>query len=161
MSHWTKPSGTTLVTTNEEETISIGLPLANGISPTIEIIAGALPPGLRIYQNNIFGTPKQVERKTTFTFVLRATVGTDIHDRTYKIIIDGPDDPLWKTTEGRLPVGNSPINNRYFILDNEIIDFQLVATDVDLPADKSLEFWIEKGDGELPPGREAICIKVE
>ena len=94
MSHWTKPSGTTLVTTNEEETISIGLPLANGISPTIEIIAGALPPGLRIYQNNIFGTPKQVERKTTFTFVLRATVGTDIHDRTYKIIIDGPDDPL-------------------------------------------------------------------
>lgn len=152
MSHWTKPSGTTLVTTNEEETISIGLPLANGISPTIEIIAGALPPGLRIYQNNIIGTPKQVERKTTFTFVLRATVGTDIHDRTYKIIIDGPDDPLWKTTEGRLPVGNSPINNRYFILDNEIIDFQLVATDVDLPEDKSLEFWIEKGDGELPPG---------
>ena len=50
MSHWTQPSGTTLVTTNEEETISIGLPIANGISPTIEIIAGALPPGLRIYQ---------------------------------------------------------------------------------------------------------------
>tara|TARA_B100000902_G_scaffold392549_1_gene445127 strand:+ start:536 stop:2998 length:2463 start_codon:yes stop_codon:yes gene_type:complete len=152
MSHWTQPSGTTLVTTNEEETISLGLPIAVGISPTIQIIAGSLPPGLRISQNNIMGTPKQVERSTTFTFVLRSTVGTVIEDRTYKIIVNGPDDPLWKTKEGRLSVGNSPINNRFFILDNEIIDFQLVATDVDLPADKSLEFWIDKGDGELPPG---------
>ena len=152
MSHWTQPSGTTLVTTNEEETISIGLPISSGISPTIEIIAGSLPPGLRIYQNNIIGTPRQVERTTTFTFVLRSTLGTDIHDRTYKIIIEGPDDPLWKTKQGRLPVGNPPKNNRYFILDNEIIDFQLVAEDIDLPEGKSLEFWIEKGDGELPPG---------
>ena len=152
MSHWTQPSGTTLVTTNEEETISLGLPIAVGISPTISVIAGSLPPGLRISQNVIVGTPRQVERTTTFTFVLRSTIGTDIEDRTYKIIINGPDDPLWKTKEGRLSVGNSPINNRFFILDNEIIDFQLVATDVDLPEGKSLEFWIDKGDGELPPG---------
>ena len=152
MSHWTQSTGTTLLTTNEEETVSLGLPLAVGISPTIEIIAGALPPGLRIYQNNIIGTPLQVERTTTFTFVLRATVGTDVEDRTYRIVIQGPDDPIWKTKEGRLPIGNSPINNRYFILDNEIIDFQLEASDVDLPAGKSLEFWIDKGDGVLPPG---------
>ena len=152
MSQWTQKSGTTLVTTNEEETITVGLPLAVGIDPTIELIAGTLPPGLRIYQKNIIGTPIQVERITTFTFVLRATLNSVIEDRTYKIIINGADDPLWKTAEGRLPIGNSPINNRYFILDNEIIDFQLVATDVDLPADKSLEFWIDKGDGELPPG---------
>ena len=109
-------------------------------------------PGLRIYQNNIIGTSLQVERTTTFTFVLRATVGTNIDDRTYRIVIEGPDDPIWKTKEGRLPIGNSPINNRYFILDNEIIDFQLEASDVDLPAGKSLEFWIDKGDGVLPPG---------
>ena len=152
MSNWTQPTGTTLLTTNEEETVSLGLPLAVGISPTIEIIAGALPPGLRIYQNNIIGTPLQVERTTTFTFVLRATVGTNIDDRTYRIVIEGPDDPIWKTKEGRLPLVISPINNRYFILDNEIIDFQLEASDVDLPAGKSLEFWIDKGDGVLPPG---------
>ncbi len=152
MSHWTQSTGTTLLTTNEEETVSLGLPLAVGISPTIEIIAGSLPPGLRIYQNNIIGTPLQVERTTTFTFVLRATIGTDVDDRTYRIVIQGPDDPIWKTKEGRLPIGNSPINNRYFILDNEIIDFQLEASDVDLPAGKSLEFWIDKGDGVLPPG---------
>lgn len=152
MSHWTQTSGTTLVTANEEETITVGLPLAVGIDPTIELIAGTLPPGLRIYQKNIIGTPIQVERTTTFIFVLRATLNGIIEDRTYKIIVTGADDPLWKTAEGRLPIGNSPVNNRYFILDNEIIDFQLVATDVDLPADKSLEFWIDKGDGELPPG---------
>jgi len=152
MSHWTEVSGKVLVTANEEETISVGLPIGVGISPTINIIAGALPPGLRVYQNNIIGTPIQVERTTTFTFVLRSTVGTDIEDRTFKIIVNGADEPIWKTKEGTLPVGNASINNRYFILDNEIIDFQLVATDVDLPADKSLEFWIDKADGELPPG---------
>lgn len=152
MSHWTQKSGTTLVTVEEEVTLSIGLPLTAGLNPTIELITGALPPGLRIYQNNIIGTAIQVERTTTFVFVIRATVGNVIEDRTFKIVVNGADDPLWKTKEGRLSIGNSPLNNRYFILDNEIIDFQLVATDVDLPADKSLEFWIDKGDGELPPG---------
>ena len=63
-----------------------------------------MPPGLRIYQNNIMGNSKQVERKTTFTFVLRATVGTDIHDRTYKIIIDGPDDPYGKLQKVDCPL---------------------------------------------------------
>ena len=100
MSHWTQKSGSTLVTANEEETISVGLPLSSGINPTIELIAGALPPGLRIYQNNIIGTPIQVERTTTFKFVVRATVGTDIDDRTFKIVVNGADDPLWKTKEG-------------------------------------------------------------
>jgi len=40
----------------------------------------------------------------------------------------------------------------YFILDNEIIDFQLLATDNDLPAGDSLEYYIAEGDGNLPPG---------
>ena len=151
MSNWTQPSGTVLVTTNEEETISLGLPLV--ASPdSLKIIAGSLPPGLRIYQNNIIGTPLQVERTTSFRFVLRSTLSNDVEDRTYKIVVSGADEPVWKTKEGRLPIGNSPLNNRYFILDNEIIDFQLVATDVDLPEGKSLEFWIDKGDGILPPG---------
>ena len=76
MSQWTQKSGTTLVTTNEEETITVGLPLAVGIDPTIELIAGTLPPGLRIYQKNIIGTPIQVERITTFTFVLHLSFVT-------------------------------------------------------------------------------------
>ena len=40
MSHWTEVSGKVLVTANEEETISVGLPIGVGISPTINIIAG-------------------------------------------------------------------------------------------------------------------------
>ena len=39
MSQWTQKSGTTLVTTNEEETITVGLPLAVGIDPTIELLS--------------------------------------------------------------------------------------------------------------------------
>jgi len=43
-------------------------------------------------------------------------------------------------------------NGVYFILDSSIIDFQLLATDPDLPAGDTLSYYIASGDGELPPG---------
>ena len=150
--YWTKVTGDTLATVQEETTISIGLPIVDGTTPTITLISGELPPGLRIKNYNIVGTPFEVGYTRTFSFVLRATVGTDIEDRTYRIVVEGPDSPVWTTPEGRLRVGNSPTNNRYFILDNEIIDFQLMADDPDLAAGQSLEYFIEDGDGVLPPG---------
>ena len=43
-------------------------------------------------------------------------------------------------------------NNKFFILDNTPIDFQLVAEDSDIEAGQKLEYFIGSGDGELPPG---------
>ena len=148
---WTKPSGEILATVNEETVVSIGLPIGTG-SPTITLISGSLPQGLRLKNNNIVGTPFEVGYTKTSTFVLRATDGTEIEDRTYKIVVQGPDAPTWVTPQGRLAVGNNPTNNRYFILDNEIIDFQLMATDPDLAAGQTIEYFIEDGDGVLPQG---------
>src|SRR6056300_590653 len=147
--YWTKLTGETLATVQEEATISIGLPITSGVSPTISLISGELPPGLRIKNYNIVGTPFEVGYTKTFSFVLRASIGNSIEDRTYRIIVQGPDAPVWATPEGRLKVGNSPTNNRYFILDNEIIDFQLLADDPDLAAGQKLEYFIEDGDGVL------------
>ena len=83
---WTKPSGEILATVNEETVVSIGLPIGTG-SPTITLISGSLPQGLRLKNNNIVGTPFEVGYTKTSTFVPRATDGTEIEDRTYKIVV--------------------------------------------------------------------------
>jgi hypothetical protein len=40
----------------------------------------------------------------------------------------------------------------YFVLDSEIVDFQLQAIDTDLAAGENLRYFIADDDGELPPG---------
>jgi hypothetical protein len=115
----------------------------------ISLISGTLPPGLRLVENQIIGTPFEVQRSTTFEFVLRATNSSGIADRTFNIIVNGPDVPVWTTNEGRLPIGP---NNSFYIIDSSIVDFQLSAIDPDLPAGDKLEYYIADGDGTLPPG---------
>ena len=115
----------------------------------VSLISGQLPPGLRLEENQIIGTPFEVQRSTTFEFVLRATNSAGIADRTYNIIINGPDEPVWTTNEGKLPLGP---NNSFYIIDSSIVDFQLQAIDPDLPAGDELEYFIADGDGTLPPG---------
>tara|TARA_B110000240_G_C13508901_1_gene457960 strand:- start:1218 stop:4565 length:3348 start_codon:yes stop_codon:yes gene_type:complete len=148
---WTKLSGVTIATLQEEVTTIVNLPLSSGYVVTTKVISGELPNGMRLKANQIVGTPNPVPRTITNTFVIRAT-GTDtsIEDRTFKIVIEGADEPVWNTPTGNLSVGAE--NKRYFILDNEIIHFQLQATDLDLPAGQTLEYYIDKGDGELPSG---------
>ena len=125
------------------------IPLPVDPTATISLISGSLPPGLKITGITLTGTPYEVARITEYKFVLRATVGTVITDRTFRITVNGPDLPTWSTLAGQLAVGN---NNTFFILDSSPIDFQLVATDDDLAAGQTLEYYISSGDGELPPG---------
>lgn len=149
MSLWNAGSGTTLATVIERTTTNLILPIANGANPTITLISGQLPPGLRLENNTIVGTAFEVERDKSFEFVLRAIENNTLEDRTFKIIITGPDSPVWQTPEGTLAIGT---NNAYFVLDSALVDFQLVATDPDLPSGDILDFYIADGEGELPPG---------
>ena len=86
---WTKSSGEILATVNEETVVSIGLSLVQ-VVPTITLISGSLSQGLRLKNNNIVGTSFEVGYTKTSTFVPRATDGTEIEDRTYKIVVQGP-----------------------------------------------------------------------
>ena len=134
----------------ERTPVNISLPLANGYSNIeLEVISGSLPLGTRIQGTQIVGTPFEVAIDTVYNAVIRAHWEGYFDDRTLKFIITGADEPKWLTAPGLLPVGG---NNTYFILDSEIIDFQLLATDDDLPAGDTLEFFIADGDGTLPPG---------
>ena len=147
---WTVNTGHNLGTFQESITQTIPLPVNEVDSLTV--IAGSLPGGLRIVNNNeLFGTPYEVKTLKTFRFTLRATKGIIKDDRTLSITIDGADQPTWITNEG--PLGLGP-NQKFYILDSSPVDFQLSVIDPDIPAGDELEYFIADGDGELPPGIE-------
>lgn len=147
---WSISSGSRLTTLIERSVVNLSLPLANNLTGIeIELISGELPTGTRLEGANIVGTVYEVAFNRTFTSVIRAYYEDQFQDRTIEIAVTGPDDPQWLTNPGLLPVG---ANNTLYILDNEIIDFQLMATDTDLPAGDVLSYFIANGDGELPPG---------
>jgi len=147
---WTQPNNYKLRTLVERVKLETGdfiLPVDS--TATIALLAGDLPPGLRIVGTEITGTPFEVEITKIFKFVLRATVGTTVEDRTFTIEVTGPDEPFWITQPGLLPIG---ANENLFVLDNQIIDYQFLALDADTAAGQILEYYIVPGEGTLPPG---------
>jgi len=146
---WSEKSGFQLARLDERTTYNIPLPLTLPGSTVTIFISGRLPAGMRLSNNSIVGTPYEVSRTVNYEFVIRAISGTTVSDRTFSIIVDGSDNPIWVTPEGLLPVNP---NNLYFILDNTPVDFQLRAMDADLPAGDNINYFIADGDGELPPG---------
>ena len=147
---WTVPNNYELRVLEERIKINSGefvLPVVDGA--TVVKISGELPPGLRLDNNELLGTPFEVSLDRTFKFVLRATLNGAIQDRTFTIKVTGPDEPVWITNEGFLSASES---ENLFLLDNEIIDYQLVATDPDVSAGDQLEYYIAEGEGSLPPG---------
>lgn len=147
---WTQPNNYKLRTLVERVKLETGdfiLPVDSGAA--ITTIAGDLPPGLRIVGTEILGTPFEVEITKIFKFVLRATLGTTVEDRTFTIEVTGPDEPFWITEPGLIPIG---ANQNLFVLDNQIIDYQFLAIDADTAAGQTLEYYIVPGEGTLPPG---------
>jgi hypothetical protein len=146
---WNQGSQALFATLEERKKVELQLPVANNTYPRIELISGQLPPGLRIDGTKLRGTPFEVTRDIISTFVLRAYFNGIIEDKTFKIAVTGPDNPVWVTNEGQLPAGT---NNAFYVLDNSLVDFQLVAIDPDIIAGDELDYFIADGDGELPPG---------
>jgi hypothetical protein len=146
---WTERSGYRFDTVQERSVVNLLLPSNDTVEIDYSVISGKLPPGLRIVNNTIQGSPFEVPRTTDFKFVIRASNGTDIADRTFFWTIEGSDQPIWQTAAGSLPIGP---NNVYYILDSSYIDFQLLATDTDTAAGQALKYFIASNEGTLPPG---------
>lgn len=156
---WQTPAGDLGVIT-ERVLQDIPLQATSNVGPvTFSLISGSLPRGLRLNstvtqdstQSNcsLVGSPVEVKRFTTSRFVIRASDGLDIEDRTFSLSVDGSDVPEWVTGDGFLNVGPA---EAYFVLDNSYVEFQLDATDTDLTAGDNLEFYLVPQGGELPPG---------
>ena len=148
---WTTPAGD-LGTLEERITISIPLEATTDTSNNIvySIIAGKLPSGLLLTNGVIKGTPSEVTKFTTSKFVVRADDGTNgCMDRTFSLSVDGSDFPEWITEQGFLNVGPG---EAYFVLDDSKVDFQLEATDTDVVAGETLEYYLVPNSGILPYG---------
>jgi hypothetical protein len=148
---WVTPAGSLGIIT-ERVILDNQLPIlatSNIGIVSYELIAGSLPRGLRLSGNFIKGSPTEVRRFTESRFVIRASDGLDIEDRTFSIAVDGADVPEWITREGFLNVGQG---ENYFVLDNAPVDFQLEAYDSDVIAGDVLTYYLTPNGGELPPG---------
>jgi hypothetical protein len=147
--HWTTPAGD-LGTLIEREVIDISIEASTDRgSLTFSVIAGDLPNGLRLEGSQIKGSPTEVARLTTNQFVIRASNGFEIKDRTFSLTVDGGDSPIFITPEGFLNVGSQ---DAYFVLDNAQVEFQIEARDPDLNAGQVLDYFLVPNAGELPPG---------
>lgn len=149
---WNQPNNYLLETLEEQEPVAAGeleLPLISTQDVTVTLISGSLPEGMSVSGTDLVGTPAEVIRETEYRFVLRATKNGELQDRTFRLRVVGPDAPEFVTPSGLLPVGRT---QQLFILDNEVIDFQLEVIDTDLSAGDTLLYYIQPGDGVLPPG---------
>ena len=143
---WTTSQGS-LGTIQERTTQSFTLSASDATA--FSLISGTLPGGLRLESDKIVGTPFEVVDTTTSEFVIRASNTEGSIDRTFTLTVEGEDAPFWLTPEGTLPIGPQ---GEFFILNRSIVDFQLSASDADLVAGDSLEYYLDDLFGELPPG---------
>ena len=138
-----------------DEQVSYSLQLeantADSTAITYSVIAGSLPSGMELTSTGLLtGIPAEVSKRTRYTFVVRATAGTTITDRTFYLDIEGADAPTFTTTSGQLQLDDSTRVGLYWILDGSSLSFQIAATDADTRAGQSLVYEIVQG--ALPPG---------
>ncbi len=145
---WTTTAGI-LGTFNEEDSSTFQLNATNATS--FSLIAGSLPTGMKLSSSGLLeGVPAQVEKRTRYTFVVRATDGNLITDRTFALDIEGQDAPVFTTSSGQLELDDSTRVGLFWVLDGEPVSHQIVATDVDTRSGRSLEYSLYSGI--LPPG---------
>ena len=168
---WTTTAGK-LAVIDEQVAYSLQLEANTSDSTTVtySLIAGSLPPGMTLTSSGLLqGSPAEVRKRTLYTFVVRATAGTKVTDRTFKLDVQGADAPTFSTPAGQLNQPSSvvyttdtttgtadstetraDITGNVTVLDGTYIEYNLQAKDTDTQAGQSLIFEVVKGS--LPPG---------
>jgi hypothetical protein len=145
---WTTTAGK-LATIEEQASFSLQLDATN--ATTYSVIAGSLPAGMQVTSTGLLtGTPAEVAKRTLYTFVVRATAGTTITDRTFSLDVNGADAPTFTTASGQLQLDDSTSVGLYWVIDGASVSLQMQATDTDTRAGQSLVYEITQGS--LPPG---------
>lgn len=141
---WITPKG--FLRTSTENVFTTFSVSASGTSISYSLINGELPAGLSLSNTGTFlGTPTTVIDVTSSTFTVRAANTSGSTDRTFRIDITGPDNPVWITSPGILNIGPAGQN---YVVQGQYINFQLLAsTDVE-----TLNYNLISGD--LPKSLE-------
>ncbi len=167
---WTTTAGK-LASIDEQSAFSLQLEAntSDSTAITYSLIAGSLPSGMSLTSTGLLtGTPAEVAKRTLYTFVVRATAGSAITDRTFTLDVSGADAPVFTTVAGQL---NKPLSTVYTtdststcdstlstadvtgnvtVLDGSFIEYDIVATDTDTAAGQNLVYEVVQGS--LPPG---------
>jgi hypothetical protein len=149
---WTTTAGK-IATIDEQVAYSLQLEAntSDSTAITYSVIAGSLPAGMQVTTDGLLtGTPAEVAKRTLYTFVVRATAGTAITDRTFSLDVQGEDTPTFTTASGQLQLDDSTSVGLYWVIDGSSVSLQMQATDSDTRAGQTLVYEIVQGS--LPPG---------
>ena len=149
---WSTTAGK-IATIDEQVSYSLQLEAntSDSTAITYSVIAGSLPAGMQVTSTGLLtGTPAEVAKRTLYTFVVRATAGTTITDRTFSLDVQGADTPTFTTASGQLQLDDSTSVGLYWVIDGSSVSLQMQATDSDTRAGQSLVYEITQGS--LPPG---------
>ena len=149
---WTTTAGK-IATIDEQASFSLQLEAntSDSTAITYSVIAGSLPAGMQVTSTGLLtGVPAEVAKRTLYTFVVRATAGTQITDRTFSLDVQGADAPVFTTAAGQLQLDDSTSVGLYWVIDGSSVSLQMQATDSDTAAGQQLVYEITQG--ELPPG---------
>jgi len=149
---WTTTAGK-IATIDEQVAYSLQLEAntSDSTAITYSLIAGSLPAGMQVTSTGLLtGTPAEVAKRTLYTFVVRATAGTTITDRTFSLDVQGSDAPVFTTASGQLQLDDSTSVGLYWVIDGASVSLQMQATDSDTRAGQVLVYEIVQGS--LPPG---------
>ena len=129
---WTTTAGK-LATIDEQVAYSLQLeandpvPMGDSTAITYSVIAGSLPAGMQVTTDGVLtGIPAEVAKRTLYTFVVRATAGSAITDRTFTLDVKGPDEPSFTTVAGQL---NRPLSTVYTTDSSSTCDSTLSTAD--------------------------------
>ena len=149
---WSTTAGK-IATIDEQVSYSLQLEAntSDSTAITYSVIAGSLPAGMQVTPTGLLtGTPAEVAKRTLYTFVVRATAGTTITDRTFSLDVQGSDAPVFTTASGQLQLDDSTSVGLYWVIDGASVSLQMQATDSDTRAGQVLVYEIVQGS--LPPG---------
>jgi hypothetical protein len=124
---------------------------ALGDNISYRLISGSLPSGMSLSTSTgyITGIPTSVYQTTNSTFVIRAQNTYGVADRKFYIDVAGPTAPVIITPGPKPRIGPS---GEQFLINGQFVDFQFTATYDVLAPNKPIVFYIEDGEGQLPPG---------
>ena len=149
---WSTTAGK-IATIDEQVAYSLQLEAntSDSTAITYSMIAGSLPAGMQVTTDGLLtGTPAEVAKRTLYTFVVRATAGTKITDRTFSLDVQGADTPTFTTASGQLQLDDSTSVGIYWVIDGSSVSLQIQASDSDTRAGQILVYEITQGS--LPPG---------
>ena len=149
---WTTTAGK-IATIDEQVAYSLQLEANTSDSTAIaySVIAGSLPAGMQVTSTGLLtGTPAEVAKRTLYTFVVRATAGTTITDRTFSLDVQGADTPVFTTASGQLQLDDTTSVGLFWVIDGSSVSLQMQATDTDTASGQTLVYEIMQGS--LPPG---------